>query len=129
MADLYYLLGAILGFFGLTYLIRWSFLGHFKSWKGMGYAATILTIVGPVSSGIGGADGGPFNIESMKTQFGVSVVLMLIVWFWTYSKREEYEYVSNGWVVGSIIWILSLAIFGGIGFLTYIVMQNNPNLF
>ena len=128
MMDLAYLFGAVLGFLGFSYLIRWSFLSFVKSWKGYPYAATILAIIGPLLSGIGSADGGPFNVSSMITQGAIGCMLMPLIWYVSYRRKEDYEYVSNGWFLGGLIWLLSILIFGGITFLSIITIINNPYL-
>ena len=128
MADLAYLSGAILGYLGLSYILRWSFLSFVKSWKGYPYAMAIMTITGPVSSGIGGADGGPFNLSAMIIQGIIGLVLTVAVSAICFKRRYSYEYVSNGWVLGGLIWALSILIFGGLILLNITTVINNPNL-
>lgn len=128
MADLAFLSGSIIGYLGLSYIFRWSILSFVKSWKGYPYAMAVMTITGPISSGIGGADGGPFNLGIMMIQGIIGLVLTVAVTAICYKKRHSYEYVSNGWVLGILIWVLSVLIFGGLILLNITTVINNPYL-
>ena len=130
-------LGALFSWYIFSYTIRNTIFRNNKKKRVWIYSATILIVLGPLLTGIGGADGGPFDLESAALQYLVGFIYILIFSLYTLNgdnsvKSTDYGQEHKG--IMSIIFLITLSIitygsflFGAI--MSFLVFQSNPYLF
>ncbi len=131
------LLGALTSWWIFSYVIRNTIFRNNKKKSSWIYSAVILIIVGPIMSGIGGADGGVFSIEDALLQ--IFVGLFYIVVFIIYSlignsTVESTDFGNDHKEMGGRIFLVVTSVivyglFALIAFLSVREIQTNKNLF
>ena len=130
-------LGAALTFYIFSYTIRNTIFRNNPKKRVWIYSAAILTILAPPMAGIGGADGGPFDLESTTLQYMVGFIYILIYSLYTLYgdnsvKSTDFGKEHKG-ILGKIFLItISIITYGSMLFgaiMSILVFQSNPNLF
>ena len=130
-------LGAAISFYIFSYTIRNTIFRNNKKKKVWIYSAAILTILAPPIAGIGGADGGPYDIESSTLQYMVGFIYIFIFSLYALygdSSVESTDFGKEHNGIPSKIFLITLSIFTygiillGV-ILSFFVFQSNPNLF
>ena len=130
-------LGAAFSFYIFSYTIRNTIFRNNKKKRVWIYSAAILTILAPPMAGIGGADGGPFDLESTALQYMVGFIYILIYSLYALygdSSVESTDFGKEHKGILSKIFLITISIitygfilFGAI--MSFFTIQSNPNLF
>lgn len=130
-------IGASVSFYIFSYTIRNTIFRNNKKKRVWIYSAAILAILAPPMAGIGGADGGPFDLEITALQYSVSFIYILIYSLYALYGDSSVESTDFGkehkGILGKIFLIaISLMTYGSILFgaiMSFFIIQSNPNLF
>jgi hypothetical protein len=129
--------GAAVSFYIFSYTIRNTIFRNNKKKRVWIYSAAILFILAPPMAGIGGANGGPFDIESALLQYYVGFIYILIFSLYTLignSSVKSTDYGEEHKDTMSRIFLIAISIitygfmlFGAI--MSISTLQSNGNLF
>ena len=129
--------GAALSFYIFSYTIRNTIFRKNKKKRVWIYSAAIIFILAPPMAGIGGADGGPFDIESAAMQYYVGFIYILIFSLYTLNgdnsvKSTDFGEEHKGIMSKIFLTTISILVYGFILFgavMSFFTIQSNSNLF
>jgi len=129
-------LGAIFGWYTISYTIRNTLFRKNRSKNSWIYSILILLSTGPFMSGIGGADGGAFDMVSFVNQILVGLVFLGIAIIYRFTGNSEVDKTdfegplsktSKVFLVTLCVFIYTPMIF--VSYLAFNIIKTNQNLF